>query len=1061
MSDTIQPVIMDSRRFLSSLNDSVQAKVGFIESKISQMGKSIGKNWKLAALRNTNLYIEECDQDHNQFYQADYKRLKGGKIVVENIKPVHIVEGEKSKLFLESCYDLVNAIESNDQKGMANAFSRMASQRFSSRAIPVSGKVRTRDGVVRTINVQTDIKFDESTKATLVDLIVESLKDQVTIKDGLVVEGRFTDGTPLRLPVTKWSKHKVVARTMREAAQNAYWSRGFQNRVYQIAQLLHEDKVDDAVKAIAPFLKEYEEFTLLTREQVKTLVENALATNGIFNQQLCDNTALLMYRTNLKVNKDTILTEWRRIAKASQHPTLLENTNILARAKNFEVAADRFLQLVFEAMSNRDVTAEALATTLEVLKERTPKIKESSELSSKLDDLINRLKGKEFDDNSIYEAEDFIATVQEELTMGEDLQNFDEVPGGNELPAEPDPAGQELGSELGGAANGQGQPGVVFNAPLIQIGADAASSLGLGGEEEEAPEEDLSGLMGGADEAAGGEEDALMGGGADAMAGGAPPPMGGMESLSKDKKPISEDWDEEKYGEKPWKKKKDKKDDNDVETECNEDTDPYAFQAIKVDHSVGADYGAPAISDSADVTRVINAMTKLAESNNLTGHKLQENLEDLALAGFEATGMRIPPRKLSNAIDQVIAIFTENITGTSAIAMAPGLREAPTLEDDDVLGVDDDPVEDQHKWGTTRRKGGYKRSSIDQRERSTKNESKITWHHAQEDAILGEMAGVKFVFDHGGNSNLKPVILSEDGASEVPVPAELYESAFAAAKMAKGNPVPFIEWLHEGLEQLRPESPEETNELDVIGGDPSLGDEEEMMGAADPMGGDPSMGTDPMGGMDAEMGGMDAEMSPVGDELGGAPDPAAMAGEVTDDLLGGEEGGDPMGGSTVTITTNPQGGVKIDVKSQDVQVNQAEMGLDAGLGDEIEPGLDDETNDMQPVDSVNPGESPDDMNDSLGDSGTGEEDDGEEGFPNFDEPTDEEPVEEPGFGEDEDITSPKSTKYTKLVKGDKRQEPDVKLPGKSGNELEGFGTKAKKGSKSGEGVQPAKLAECD
>jgi hypothetical protein len=161
------------------------------------------------------------------------------------------------------------------------------------------------------------------------------------------------------------------------------------------------------------------------------------------------------------------------------HPVLAENVQILSESKNFEAAYDKFLSLIFEAISNREVAAEALATTLEVLRNKTPKIRESHELSSKLDGLIGRLKEPKFDDAAIYEAEDLIATIQEELAASETLGDFDQMPGGMDDDASDI---SDMAADAGGAA-----PVININSPLIQIGGSSGSKesdLGLGGEDD-------------------------------------------------------------------------------------------------------------------------------------------------------------------------------------------------------------------------------------------------------------------------------------------------------------------------------------------------------------------------------------------------------------------------------------------------------------------------------------------------------------------------------------------------------------------------------------------------
>jgi len=545
-SNTTGPVRIDSRKFLGALNDSAQAKVAVFEERIEQMGRSAGKQWRLAALHAKQLYIE--DVNAQQFFIAEHVREAHGKVTITNIRPLEIVEEEKQGLFAETCEKLVSAIEENDQKGMQVSFDRMKAQRFSGRAVPYSGAVRCRDGVLRRISIQpNNVSLENNVRSKLVAVIVENLRDRVLVENGTVVSGSFGDGEPISLPVTKWAARKLVARRMMEAAKNAYWSEGFQNRVYHAARLVSEAKIDDAVQAVTPFLESMEEFTLLNRAQFQTLVENALASKAIFNQQLCDDTATLFFRTNMKLSRRKIIDEWRNIAKKSEHPALMENVRILEESKNFESAYQKFLALIFETISNREVAAEALATTLDVLRNKTPKIRESHELSSKLSSLITRLKDKNFDDAAIYEAEDLIATIQEELAAADTLQGFDQMPPGG------GPAGSDaldLSGDLGG---GGGAPVININSPLIQIGGQSsgggAGKPGAGAAGEVPPpspaggDEDLDALLGAGGGAPPAPAPAAAPAAPAAPAPGAPPAPGGappMEGKYKKKKPLSE-----------------------------------------------------------------------------------------------------------------------------------------------------------------------------------------------------------------------------------------------------------------------------------------------------------------------------------------------------------------------------------------------------------------------------------------------------------------------------------------------------------------------------------------
>ena len=672
---------MDSRKFLSALNDSAQARVSFFSEKVEEMGKLAGKQWRLAALRSKDLFIE--DVNDNQFFVASHTKDQG-RIAISNIRSIEVVEGEKAGLFEDSCLRLVNAIEENDQSKMSSAFGRMKAQRFSGRTVPASGVVRTRDGIIRNISVSQD-GFNESVKDKLVSTIVESLQDKVIVENGQVTAGYFNDGQRFRLPVTKWATRKLVARKMRDAANTAYQSQGFQERILAVSNMIAENKIENAIKTLAPFLMEMEEFTLLNRKQVSTLIENTLATQGVFNQQLCDDTSTLFFKTNLKVSKNKIVKEWKAIARNAEHPVLAENVQILSESKNFEASYNKFLHLVFEAISNRQVAAESLATTLQVLRDKTPKIKESHDLSSKLMSLISRLKRSDFDDSAIYEAEDLIATIQEELSASESLKDFDSMPG------DMGGAGGGMNAPVDAISNGggKGQPIININSPLIQIGGSSGSAEEEELEPEMPPSEDdeLDSMLGGDEELApapGAPAPAPAPAPAGPGAAGAPaapaapaPPR--FESRNRfsslnESRPLHYEMNDENDD------LSDDTEENDQEIE--ESNDPYAFSG-KGKSSYLMEYGSPVIKDEADLDRVVGLMRRLAVEHNLTGRDLAENLDDMAEASIEAVGLRVPEARMEAAIEQAVQTFISEAKAPFPGAAKPFGKKHKDDEDSD------------------------------------------------------------------------------------------------------------------------------------------------------------------------------------------------------------------------------------------------------------------------------------------------------------------------------------------------------------------------------------------
>lgn len=756
------PVVMDSRKFLGAINDSVQAKVAAMEDRVAELGRQANSNWSLACLRGDHLFIE--DVKSHDYYVADYHREKGGTIVIENIRPIKVVENKKKSLFEANCRQLIESLEENDQKGMAVSFNKMAGQRFSSRAIPFSGIVKTRDGKTHCVNVASESVIDEATRPKLIAALIEGMSDQVTVEGKMVTGGTFV-GQKIRLPVTEWSCRKAVARQMRSVAQEAYWSPGFQDRAYNVAKLIYDDKVEEAVKSVTGFFVENQEFTLLNHDQLKTLVENALATKCCFNQQLCNDVATLFWRTNLKVNKRSIIDEWRETAKKAGHPVLLENVRILEETQNFEAAYDKFINLVFNEANPREVQADAYKTALKALRE-TPKIRESKELSGKIDELIERLEQPEADHAVIAEVEDLLAEVKNEMAALDTLDDFDKMPGEKEKDV-----GDLLGKEEPAEATNVtfniniGKGVDVAGAPGKEEGLEGLEDLGKEeGEEEEGKDEELEALLGkGKEEGKEEEGDEL----AELLKG---------ESTKKSKLAIAES------------------------------DDPYAFDAkVKLVSTMGIDYGTKPIEIAEDCMKAVQAMIRIVEHNKLNKEAILERAEELASAGLKVAGIRVPERKQDKAIEQVCEAFFDELERRSTIG------------------------ENQYK-GPWRHIWGRKKAAINRREGYTKKESKrpnrapikeevetapeLVWLDRQDDGVLGEYAGVKFVLDHGNSDQLPPVLLSEDGEVEIPIPEELIPSAFGAAELSEDDPNQFVEWLDQNIEQLRPITENDKNQLD-------------------------------------------------------------------------------------------------------------------------------------------------------------------------------------------------------------------------------------------------------
>lgn len=419
---------MDARNFLRAINSSAQSKVVFFENVVRRLGTEAKRNFRLVALQPANLMFE--DVDTNAYYLGDIKK-DGQRFTINNIKRVNVVEEKKADLFAKNCTDLVGAISESDFKAADRVFTKIELQRFRSRVIPESGWITTRDGEARKIQVEGDA-VTEDRIPQIVKAFTQAISDSVEVSDGLVVSGTFNEtGEQFTLPVDEFTRRRIVARRMKQVAESAYKSPNFQKLVGNIAGLVSGKKVAEAVEVAAKFLKEEQEFCLLTQNEMKALVDNSLASQGEFNPFLIEDVSTLMYRTNAKVNRDNILECWTKTAQKAQNANLLTQAKSLSEAKNFANDYGVFLEGLFnedgDVNANR---AKAYLVSLKVVKSVLSHIEGQEQLVSDIDKMVQGLTSGEPSTDIIYQAEELIAGISDTIIdRVQTLENYNQMPG--------------------------------------------------------------------------------------------------------------------------------------------------------------------------------------------------------------------------------------------------------------------------------------------------------------------------------------------------------------------------------------------------------------------------------------------------------------------------------------------------------------------------------------------------------------------------------------------------------------------------------------------------------
>ena len=526
-------VRMDARKLLRNFNQSAQSRVAFFEHLVGKMGKNVKKPYVLAALHNDSLVFE--DKSTNDLYLADISQEQN-RINIVNVRPITVVEEDKNEDFAKNVIGLVNSITFESEKTNKSEAKReikeaadsadrywnsLSRQKFRSTVVPNSGYVTTRDGIVRKIKISNNIVPAEAVEK-IAKLVAESVKERVEISEGKIVKGVFIEGdAPFSLPINEMTRRRVIARKMHTVAENAYKSKTFCKIVGNVAGLVCEGKVREAVVSAYKFLKEEQEFCLLTSSEMKTLIENALAVNGEFNPLLARDVSRLFSKTNLKANQKDIVEAWSKTAQLANSTSLFESVQDLSTSKNFAYDYQKLLTgFLVEDSSIVRRRGQTYLTCLKLMRSVLSNIESEHKLVEHMDTMITALQSGDVDTATILEAESLIASVDSNLiSQISSLEQFDSSS------SDPmDLADQESGADAG-------EPIDLNDDSLGQPGAFDFDGMGAG---------DTAG-MGGLDDGMGSDNSGLDAGGADL--GASPeaksPSLGGRSRPAPGKIPLA------------------------------------------------------------------------------------------------------------------------------------------------------------------------------------------------------------------------------------------------------------------------------------------------------------------------------------------------------------------------------------------------------------------------------------------------------------------------------------------------------------------------------------------
>lgn len=902
---------VEARKIVKLINNGLKTQLNEAVNCVNKAGEACGRVWNLVALNGNEILFEDVNSD--QLFMANYIIKPEPKL--NDIKPIEIVDEEKSDSFFDTCKILVESIESDNKKAIASAFNRMSLQRFTSKIIPESRQIKCKDGEIYKLPVSESRIFTSDDIKKIVAESKTHYTSGIILSEGKIVAYNSSNDKP---KINAWIPRRAATRSMKNVALNAYNDPKFRSTIVESANLLAEGQIEEAAKNIGRLFQVDEEYTLLTESEMNSVVKNSLATAAIFNDKLASDLSTMAHKLNLKLNKKAFITEWKKIAKAAGSSILLENVNKLASAPNFERAHGKFMAAILETAGGRDTQITMLRTTLEKFANDVTGIKNDPGLSEKMNGLIEKLKSGTVDESTLFEAEDVVAAVGDELRDTETMDDFDmNEPDLSTLDDEVDDVVPDA-NETAAGVTGASQPVININSPLIQIGGTsgapdanagtATSDLGavgdLGGGD---VLDDLAGDVGG-DETVDDVDTTGLGETGDAgqnpeidpLASDEEEDISGFDALTS---PDEED-DSGLFESRPAH----------YEMKSSQDDDRSGYP-VKISEAV-TNYGYKFLKEARLINQVVESMAIIAKVS-----KGKATLETIAESVISKLNISIPKKSRWQAIQEAVEAFeaveeqTEEVVediDESSTELPFSNSTSTSVEKNSQLQSGKIPPqsakhelsEDQIFTAHTN-KMGPKKTDIG---------PTLEWISIGDKESTGVCEGVKFTIGHENMNQM--VIKNSNGSATIPVPKPLLESALGSMNLAKTDPVKFNTWLAQITESIRPISELEEEDLDDDIDDYDESEDEDSDDMS-PVGGEDDSEMDDMDMVDSEMDDMDMDDSEMGDDM----DDMDMDDQGTEQDAMSELGIQP--GDELLLVA-PKSGVVVPVSVDGAELNETE-----------------------------------------------------------------------------------------------------------------------------------------
>lgn len=484
------------KKFLRTINSGMPSTIKYFKDKIKSIGEKTNRNLELTTVNGSTIIFEDIDK--NAYYQGKIYRAESGSISeIKDIEKLEIYDEHRGKLLSEAYDNLIEGISKDDYKQANNAFNKLKVFKFRNSVTPNNGNVICKDGEIHKITINEQFNINAHVLKETFEQFIEdkAFKDEDDeISSIVLAEDIELKETLKKVPSKEIMEVKIALE--RERMKKAYQTPEFVNLIFEVAKLINEDKLEEAIIKTSSYISEEQTLLLLTESELIDTIGYALATKGVFNDTIGYHVANVISETGLQTNKKDMIDFWQDVDAQINNKKIKSLIESLHQ-NNF----DEYYVIMENTIGNLDMKKDLVGVFInsilsflnninltKLVKTGDTSIEDIKNEFSDLRDYIEDSDTNELDDSVVVKLQEIMVPF-DILNRHKSLINFDETIA-PETEEETGPEGEaveipaEEGAAVGMGAGLTGAPG----APAI--GGDDEFEIGGEEEAETKPEEE-------------------------------------------------------------------------------------------------------------------------------------------------------------------------------------------------------------------------------------------------------------------------------------------------------------------------------------------------------------------------------------------------------------------------------------------------------------------------------------------------------------------------------------------------------------------------------------------